>query len=62
MSGRRAGHLSWVRRYLWPAVVVVGLLLVLVILLVIGVLRGDDTDLERRQEEPQRSAVLLGLS
>jgi hypothetical protein len=48
-----------VRRYLWPAVVVAGLLVVLGILLLIGVLRGDDTDLERRQEEPKSSAPLL---
>jgi hypothetical protein len=41
-----------VRRYMWPAVVVGGILVVLGILLLIGVLRGDDTDIERRQENP----------
>jgi hypothetical protein len=39
-------------------VVVGGVLLVLAVLLLIGVIRGDDTDIERRQEEP-RGAVLL---
>jgi hypothetical protein len=56
------GHLPYVRRYLWPAVVVVGVLLVLGVMLLIGVLRGDDTDIERRQEDPKQSAPLLSLS
>jgi hypothetical protein len=52
------GHRDGVRRYLWPIVVISGILLVLGIMLLIGVLRGDDTDLERRQEEPRSSVVL----
>jgi hypothetical protein len=36
----------------------VTILVILGIMLLIGVLRGDDTDLERRQEEPQQSAPL----
>jgi hypothetical protein len=42
-------------------VVVGGILLILVILLLIGVIRGDDTDLERRQDE-SRSAPAAYLS
>jgi hypothetical protein len=38
---------------MWPIVVVGGILLILAVLLIIGVIRGDDTDLERRQEEPR---------
>lgn len=59
MSRPGPGHLTYVRRYLWPAVVVAGVLLVLGIMLLIGVLQGDDTDLERRQEEPRNSAPAL---
>ena len=46
---------------MWPVVVVGGILLILAVLLLIGVIRGDDTDLERRQEEP-RSAPVAYLS
>ena len=46
------GHRLIVRRYLVVIFVVGGLLLVLGIMLVIGVIRGDDADIERRQENP----------
>ncbi|MBJ7356260.1 hypothetical protein [Nocardioides sp.] len=45
------------RRYLWPIAVIGAIVLVLGILLLTGVLQGDDTDLERRQEEPRSAAV-----
>jgi hypothetical protein len=53
MSRPGGGHRSDVQRYMWPIVVVGGILLILAVLLLIGVIRGDDTDLERRQEEPR---------
>ena len=60
MTGTAPGHLFLVRKYLWPAVVIGAILLILGIMLMIGILRGDDTDIERRQEEPQGSAVFVG--
>ncbi len=59
MSCVPSGHRSSVRRYLWPAVVISVILLVLGIMLAIGIIRGDETDIERRQEEPANSAPLL---
>jgi hypothetical protein len=59
MTPGRSGHRCSVRRYLWPAVVICVILLVLGIMLAIGIIRGDDTDIERRQEEPENSAPLL---
>jgi hypothetical protein len=40
-------------------VVVVGVLAVLVILLLVGVINGDDTDVPRRQDPQTESASLL---
>ncbi len=57
MSGGTPGHRLPVRRYLWPIAVIGAIVLVLGILLLTGVLQGDDTDLERRQEEPRSAAV-----
>ncbi len=59
MPAPAGGHLTYVRRYLWPIVVAVGVLLVLGIMLLIGVIQGDVTDLERRQEDPESARVLL---
>jgi hypothetical protein len=52
----RGHHVVVHRRHLVIAVVATVLVL-LGILLLIGVLRGDDTDLEKRQEDPQTLTV-----